>query len=50
MNAFDRLTATLKGNKRDIDRLPAMNSVGTYTLDSMKALDAHWPDAHRNPE
>jgi [methyl-Co(III) methanol-specific corrinoid protein]:coenzyme M methyltransferase len=27
-----------------------MNSVGTYTLDSMKALDAHWPDAHRDPE
>jgi [methyl-Co(III) methanol-specific corrinoid protein]:coenzyme M methyltransferase len=50
MNAFDRLTATLKGNKRDIDRLPAMSSVGTYTLDSMETLDAHWPDAHRNPE
>ena len=50
MNAFDRLTAILKGNKRDVDRLPAMNSVGTYNLDSMETLDAYWPDAHRNPE
>jgi [methyl-Co(III) methanol-specific corrinoid protein]:coenzyme M methyltransferase len=50
MNTLDRLTAVLKGNKRDIDRLPAMNSVGTYTLDSMKVLDARWPDAHRDPE
>ena len=50
MNAFDRLTAILNGNKQDIDRLPAMNSVGTYTLASMQAFNAHWPDAHRNPE
>ncbi len=50
MNSYDRLMAVLRGKKREVDRLPAMNSVGTYTLDSMEALDAHWPDAHRNPE
>jgi [methyl-Co(III) methanol-specific corrinoid protein]:coenzyme M methyltransferase len=50
MNAYDILTAILKGKRGDVDRLPAMNSVGTYTLDSMAAFDAHWPDAHRDPE
>jgi [methyl-Co(III) methanol-specific corrinoid protein]:coenzyme M methyltransferase len=50
MNAYDRLMAVLRGKRRDVDRLPAMNPVGTYTLDSMEALDAHWPDAHRDPE
>ena len=40
----------LNGKKRDIDRLPAMNSVGTYTLESMKAFDAQWPDAHWDPK
>jgi [methyl-Co(III) methanol-specific corrinoid protein]:coenzyme M methyltransferase len=39
----------LNGKKRDIDRLPAMNSVGTYTVESMNAFDAQWPDAHRDP-
>ena len=50
MNAYDRLMAILKGKKRNIDRLPAMNSVGTYTLDSMNTFDAQWPDAHRDPK
>ena len=44
------MTAILEGKRRDVDRLPAMNSVGTYTLDSMAALDARWPEAHRDPE
>ena len=50
MNAFDRLTNILNGKKRDIDRLPAMTSVGTYTLEAMKAFDAQWPDAHTDPK
>jgi [methyl-Co(III) methanol-specific corrinoid protein]:coenzyme M methyltransferase len=50
MNAYDRLTNVLDGKKRSIDRLPAMNSVGTYTLESMNAFDAKWPDAHRDPK
>jgi [methyl-Co(III) methanol-specific corrinoid protein]:coenzyme M methyltransferase len=50
MNAYDRLMNVLNGKRRDIDRLPAMNSVGTYTLESMSAFDAHWPDAHRDPK
>ena len=40
----------LDGKKGEIDRLPAMNSVGTATVDAMKAFDAYWPDAHRDPE
>ena len=39
----------LRGKKKQIDRLPAFNSVGTYTADGMKAFDAYWPEAHRNP-
>ena len=50
MNAFDRLTNVLTGKKRANDRLPAMNSVGTYTLESMKAFDAQWPEAHTDPK
>ncbi|MES0325897.1 MAG: uroporphyrinogen decarboxylase family protein [Candidatus Bathyarchaeia archaeon] len=50
MNAYDRLTNVLDGKKRSIDRLPAMNSVGTYTLESMNAFDAKWPDAHKDPK
>jgi len=50
MNAFDRLTNILKGKKRVNDRLPAMNSVGTYTLEAMKVFDAQWPDAHTDPK
>jgi [methyl-Co(III) methanol-specific corrinoid protein]:coenzyme M methyltransferase len=36
----------LDGKKQAIDRLPAMNSVGTYTLETMNEFDAIWPDAH----
>jgi [methyl-Co(III) methanol-specific corrinoid protein]:coenzyme M methyltransferase len=50
MNAFERLITILKGKKRNVDRLPAMNTVGTYTLESMKAFDAQWPGAHWDPE
>lgn len=42
--------AVLSGRKGDVDRTPAINSVGTYTFDAMKTFDAFWPDAHRNPE
>jgi len=42
--------AILSGRKGEIDRLPAMNSVCTYTVYAMKAFDAYWPDAHRDPE
>lgn len=50
MNSYERLMAVLSGRKEEIDRLPAMNSVGTFTVDAMKAFDAHWPAAHRDPE
>ena len=42
--------AVLNGRKEEVDRLPAMNSVGTYTVDAMKTFDACWPAAHKNPE
>lgn len=40
----------LNGNKAKVDRLPAINSVGTYTTHAMNVFDAHWPDAHRHPQ
>jgi len=40
----------LNGKRDEVDQLPAMNSVGTYTLNAMKHFDAYWPDAHRNPQ
>ena len=39
----------LKGKKNEIDRLPAFNSVGTYTVDGMRAFQAYWPEAHKDP-
>jgi [methyl-Co(III) methanol-specific corrinoid protein]:coenzyme M methyltransferase len=50
MTPYERLMAVLSGRKGEIDRLPAINSVGTYTVDSMKAFNAYWPNAHKDPE
>ena len=50
VNSYERLTAVLTGRKQEIDRLPVINSVGTYTQDAMKAFDAFWPAAHKDPE
>jgi [methyl-Co(III) methanol-specific corrinoid protein]:coenzyme M methyltransferase len=50
MTPYERIMAVLRGRKDEIDRLPAMNSVCTSTLEAMKAFDAYWPEAHRNPE
>jgi len=41
--------AILKGKKTEVDRLPAFNSVGTYTVDGMKSFNAYWPAAHQDP-
>ena len=49
MTSHERLLAILSGRKGEIDRIPAMNSVGTYTWDAMKTYDAFWPDANRDP-
>jgi len=50
MSSYERVMAVLQGRKEEIDRLPAMNSVCTSTFEAMKAFDAYWPEAHRNPE
>jgi len=49
LNSYERIMAVLEGSREEIDRLPAFNSVGTYTREGMKAFDAFWPDAHRDP-
>ena len=50
MNSYERLIAVLNGRKEEVDRLPVMNSVGTYTVDAMKTFDACWPAAHQDSE
>jgi len=50
MTPYERIMNILNGKKNEVDRLPAMNSVCTSTLETMKTYDAYWPDAHRNPE
>ena len=50
MTPYERIIAILSGRKKEIDRLPAMNSVCTSTLECMKTFDAYWPHAHREPE
>ena len=50
MTPYERMMAVLSGRKSEIDRLPAMNSVCTYTVYAMKAFNAYWPDSHRDPE
>jgi len=50
MTPYERIMNILKGKKNEVDRLPAMNSVCTSTLETMKTYDAYWPDAHKNPQ
>ncbi len=40
----------LSGKKAEVDRLPVINPVSTYTYDAMKTYDAYWPAAHKDPE
>jgi [methyl-Co(III) methanol-specific corrinoid protein]:coenzyme M methyltransferase len=49
LNSYERIMAVLSGKKEEVDRLPAFNSQGTYTLEGMKAFDAYWPAAHKDP-
>lgn len=47
---YDRLMKVLSGKKAEVDRLPVINPASTYNYDSMKAYDAYWPAAHKDPE
>jgi len=49
LTAYERVMAALKGKKDDLDRLPVINSVSVATIDFMKAFDAYWPEAHKDP-
>lgn len=50
MNSYDRVMEILLGNKDSVDRIPCVNSVSIATIDFMKAYDAYWPSAHKDPE
>ena len=50
LSSYDRVMAKLKGNRKETDRVPCINSTSVATIDLMKACDAYWPRAHKNPE
>lgn len=49
MLPYDRFMAVLNGKQEDIDRIPCINSVSVSTIEFMKAYDAYWPAAHKDP-
>ncbi len=49
MTSYERLMAILKAEKGEVDQIPCINSVSVSTMDFMKAYDAYWPAAHRDP-
>lgn len=49
MTPYERLMAILSGKKEDVDRIPCVNSVSVCTIEFMKANDAYWPAAHKDP-
>ena len=49
MTPYERLMAILSGKKEDVDRIPCINSVSVSTIEFMKAYDAYWPAAHKDP-
>jgi len=50
MMSYDNVMLMLHGKRDEVNRVPCINSVGTYTIDFMKAYDAYWPAAHKDPE
>jgi len=50
LTAYDRVMAKLRGIQKMVDQVPCINSTSVATIDFMKAYDAHWPEAHKNPE
>ena len=49
MTPYERLMAILNGKKENVDRIPCMNSVSVCTIEFMKAYNAYWPAAHKDP-
>jgi [methyl-Co(III) methanol-specific corrinoid protein]:coenzyme M methyltransferase len=49
MNPYERVMATLNGKKEAADRIPCINSASVSTIDFMKAYNAFWPSAHKDP-
>jgi len=49
MSPYKKLMAILRLGKEDADRIPCVNSVSVCTIEFMKAYDAYWPGAHKDP-
>ena len=49
-SSYERFTAILEGRPGEADRPPCVNTTSVATIDFMEAYDAHWPEAHHDPE
>lgn len=49
MTPYDRFMTVLSRRKENADRIPCVNSVSVATIEFMKAYDAYWPAAHKDP-
>ncbi len=49
MTSYERFMNILNGKKKDVDRIPCINSVSVSTIEFMKVYDAYWPAAHKDP-
>jgi [methyl-Co(III) methanol-specific corrinoid protein]:coenzyme M methyltransferase len=46
---YERFMAILNGEKKNVNRIPCINSVSVSTIEFMKTYDAYWPEAHKDP-
>jgi len=49
MTPYERVMTALNGKKEAADRIACINSASVSTVDFMKAYNAFWPNAHKDP-
>jgi [methyl-Co(III) methanol-specific corrinoid protein]:coenzyme M methyltransferase len=49
MTSYERLMSVLSGKKDETEGILCMNSTSVATMEFMKAYDAYWPSAHKDP-
>jgi [methyl-Co(III) methanol-specific corrinoid protein]:coenzyme M methyltransferase len=49
MEPYETIMTVLSGKKEAAERIPCINSTSVSTIDFMKASNAFWPSAHKDP-
>ena len=49
MSSYQSLMSVLSGRKGEAEQIPCINSTSVATIEFMKAYDAYWPLAHKDP-